>query len=276
MPAPHAIDAPLLVRAAVAMTADFDVHRLPLRSRVLRVAGLCLLVAACRGQPALPVAQTAEKLQLAQTGPVIGFSLGAIEGGHEPARHSSQNAVTERVWVPSAPTMDNSATEQPPGATVAIPKRIHKFMDLQVARSHPALKASLPAAVASALRLTGVPALLPENSSFLDAVLPVGHPDWYSLSSTYAGITVVVQGDSVATVDPEMAPADWQPPTWQAPLVTRNEGIVEATFLAWGASYVVSIECADPAQDRRCTEDAELLTLVQSLRRWPSQPGEAP
>ena len=82
------------------------------------------------------------------------------------------------------------------------------------------------------------------------------------------GATWVVQGDRVATLDPDLAPATWRAPTWSEPYVSRNEGIAEATFLAFGASYTVSVECADPERDVRCTGEAALRQAVADLRRW--------
>ncbi len=163
-----------------------------------------------------------------------------------------------------------------PNEPTFVPKRIRKVLDSTAAQEHPALQEALPRDAVSALRSTRVPVLLPADYYFHTNMFPVGHPDWYSTTSTYAGMTVVVQGDRVATLDPEAAPAGWRAPTWRAPLVTHNEGIVEATFLAWGASYVVSIECADPASDPRCTGDGAVLNMVQMLRRWPGQAREMP
>lgn len=256
------------------MAADSGGHRRAGSSRVLLAVALCLVSCACRGEPAVAERQLAGKHQADQV------ALARLPG--LTASHQARPAWTAAV-APAAKPPTGGAAEEAQAAIAPVaagltaqPKRIRKAIDWQAALSHPVLGQPLPAAASSALHSTGVPVLLPMDSAFLSAMLPVGHPDWYSLSSTYGGMTVVVQGDRVATIDPEMVPTDWQPPTWQAPLVTRNEGIVEATFLAWGASYAVSIECADPAQDRRCTEDAALLNLVQALRRWPGQPGEAP
>lgn len=261
---------------------------LPLRGLPLRSVGLALLIVACRSQdaptaplatataPAVQVARAADPLDHGHGAQPLGTSQAAVSAGDSPL-HVAGRPATEPApaAAPSAGPAPTSGPAPAAQAAVVAPQRIRKFIDVQAARQHPPIAAALPPGVAEALGQTRVPALLPDDTAFLAKALPVGHPDWYSLSSSYAGMTVVVQGDRVATVDDELAPADWRPPSWQAPLVTRNEGIVEATFLAWGASYAVSIECADPAHDPRCNQDAAILTLVQSLRRWPGPAGEA-
>jgi hypothetical protein len=148
-------------------------------------------------------------------------------------------------------------------------------VDWQAAAHHPGLTVALPSALQQALTKAQLPLLLPDRGAFYPTAIATAEADWYTVTATWDGITVVVQGDRVATVDPEMAPAGWTAPTWSAPLVTRNEGIVEATWLAFGASYVVSIECASPLLDPRCTEDAAVLEWLGSLRRW-SATGGAP
>lgn len=155
-----------------------------------------------------------------------------------------------------------------PEATAVVPKRLRKSVDETLAQAHPAARHRLTEGQLAHLAQTTVPVLWPDLPAFLDRALATADGDWFSLSSTYDGATVVVQGDRLATLDPEMIPAGWVAPTWNSPLVGRNEGIVEATFLAWGASYAVSIECADPAGDVRCTQDAAVLELVGQLRRW--------
>ena len=204
-----------------------------------------------------------------------GSPQASAEGAKGPTAGRSPGVAA----APPALSPDNAASAQPAATAHLSEKpltRVRKALDGDAALSHPALSPELADTAASTLRTTSVPVLLPEDGAFLQQMFPVSHRDWYSLSSSYAGITVVVQGDRVATVDPEMVPAGWQAPSWRAPLVTRNEGIVEATFLAFGASYAVSVECAAPATDARCTEDAALLQLVQSLRRWPGPSGGAP
>ncbi|MSQ83160.1 MAG: hypothetical protein EXR77_09660 [Myxococcales bacterium] len=144
--------------------------------------------------------------------------------------------------------------------------RVRKAIDDSAAGRHPALTVALNPVQLRILRRAELPVLLPAEAAVLNAGLATAERDWYSLSSNQDGLTIVVQGDRVATVDPGMIPAGWVAPTWQSPLVTRNEGIAEATFLAFGASYLVAVECAQPDRDIRCTEDDFVVHAIASLR----------
>ena len=147
-------------------------------------------------------------------------------------------------------------------------QRVRKAIDWPAAAEHPPFAATLAPAQAQTLQRAQLPVLLPAAGPPTANATATAEADWYTLSAHDGDCTVVVQGDRIATLDPDMAPADWQPPNWQHPLVTRNEGIVEATFLAFGASYVVAVECGRPDRDARCTEDAFVESLVAAMRRW--------
>ena len=47
--------------------------------------------------------------------------------------------------------------------------------------------------------------------------------------------------------------------------LTRAEGIVELSFMAFGAVYTINIECFRPDEDVRCTEDPYALQLAAEL-----------
>jgi hypothetical protein len=149
--------------------------------------------------------------------------------------------------------------------------RVRKTLDLRAAGLHPPATVALTPLAEAVLASTTVPVLVPDWAAFAGLWQVTAEADWYTLTATLDGVTWVVQGDRVATVDPELAPAGWQPPTWQTPYVSRNEAIPEATFLAFGASYSVSVECAEPERDIRCTGDAAVAQAVASLRRWAGQ-----
>lgn len=173
---------------------------------------------------------------------------------------------------PQAVAVQSAALSEPP---LQVVPRVRKAIDWAAAASHPRLESPLTLAQMRVLRDAELPVLLPAAQPWLAVGVATAGRDWYSLSARHGDWTVVVQGDRVASRDPDLAPRDWTPPTWPAPLVTRNEGVVEATFLAFGASYNVGVECAQHETDPRCRDDAFVLELVASLRRW-SPGGAAP
>lgn len=139
-------------------------------------------------------------------------------------------------------------------------------IDSAIAELHPALKSPLPAGIAAALPPLRLPVLLPDDGKRLHAGHLSAEQDWYALSWHEDGATVLVQGTREGFESPDV-PADFPTPTWRTPLVVRNELIVDATFVLAGASYLVSVECAQPETDVRCTKDKFVLGLVASLGR---------
>ncbi len=168
---------------------------------------------------------------------------------------------------PSGPAASATGALSSPGALAPV-QRVRKAIDWQAAQAHPQLDAALSAAQAQTLRRATLPVLLPVDGPWLAHGIATAAADWYTLSAPVGDLTVVIQGDRMATLDPTLVPPRWTPPAWQTPLVTRNEGIVEATFLAFGASYVVAVECAMPDSDARCTQDEFVLALIAAMRRW--------
>lgn len=175
--------------------------------------------------------------------------------------------------VAESPVVSFASVQQPLSAARALPvvhalPVVRKAVDLQRALAHPPLLAALTPPQADTLAKATLPVLLPDDPAWLQAALATADRDWYALSVNRDGVMLYVQGDRLATLDPDLPPAGFDVPTWTRPLVTRNEATVDATFLAFGVSYLVAVECARPFEDRRCTEDAFVLGQVGSLRRW--------
>lgn len=175
-------------------------------------------------------------------------------------------AVAESL-VPAAASVHQplSAAQAPP-VVLALPV-VRKAVDFVAARAHPPLLAPVTPQQADTLGKATLPVLLPDAPAWLQAGVATAERDWYALSVNRDGVMLYVQGDRLATLDPDLPPANFDVPTWTRPLVTRNEATVDATFLAFGVSYLVAVECARPYEDVRCTEDAFVLAQVASLRR---------
>jgi hypothetical protein len=110
-----------------------------------------------------------------------------------------------------------------------------------------------------------VPALLPGRPELLESATITRGEHWYAASLDGEGHDVYVSGTRLsvksATIDSEELP---ERPEGEVRL-TRNEAIVSAAFEAFGASYVVEVECARPMDDPRCTEDDYAQGLVDDL-----------
>lgn len=227
-------------------------------------------------------------LRMRPVASAVVFVAAACQPAAVPDRGGSRPAARPAT-APASPTAPSGADSLaspslgpavvPPAARAdgapvsATLRRVRQPVDWTAAANHPPLAATLTPSQRRMLRRATLPVLVPDRHAALDVAVATADVDWYTLSASWDGITLVVQGDRVATLDPDLAPAGWVAPTWSQPLVTRNEGIVEATFLAYGASYVVSLECAQPLQDPRCTEDAAVLDWLATLHRWQATRG---
>ena len=116
------------------------------------------------------------------------------------------------------------------------------------------------------LRTTSARVLLPPQPTYLAAAFLTADTDWYTASIDGNGITIVIEGRSRSIDHPEIRAAFPPTPASRAkPRVGRNELIVESAFLEQDTSYSVEVECAMPATDPRCTEDAFVRGLTTSL-----------
>ena len=110
-----------------------------------------------------------------------------------------------------------------------------------------------------------VPVLAPKETKLENAKVMVD-AEYYAINGKVDGATITIQGTRLAHRYKEIGsiPGD-RPMRSGHGFVTVNEGIRSASFLENGAAYSVDVECADPSHDARCTGDAFVLALVESL-----------
>lgn len=140
-------------------------------------------------------------------------------------------------------------------------------IDWQEAAGVETLAATLaPTTLRRELAEVAIPALVPARADLLaDATLTHGDT-WYAVSMDGPGHTVYVSGSNLEVVVPELADVlKRHPGLGEDFLLTRNEALVTLTFGAFGASYVVEVECADPLGDPRCVDDDYAIALANSL-----------
>jgi hypothetical protein len=110
-----------------------------------------------------------------------------------------------------------------------------------------------------------VPVLAPKQTKLENAKVMVD-AEYYAINGKVDGATITIQGTRLAHRYKEIGsiPGD-RAMRGSKGFVTVNEGIRSASFLENGAAYSVDVECADPSHDARCTGDAFVLGLVESL-----------
>lgn len=112
-----------------------------------------------------------------------------------------------------------------------------------------------------------VPVLLPRDAAYVEAAILTAGETWAGASMSMEGYTVVIQGtrqsfEVPGLTDQQKEPVMINPHGHE---LTRTKGIVGLSFKAFGVAYMLDVECARPMEDVRCTEDAFILELAESL-----------
>jgi hypothetical protein len=115
-----------------------------------------------------------------------------------------------------------------------------------------------------------VPVLAPSPARVrLDGPRVMVDAEYYAIHATLAGapeITIAIQGTRLAHRYEAIAPIEGkQTVRGLHGFVTVNEGIRSASWTENGVSYTLDVECHDPFGDARCTGDAFVLELADSL-----------
>jgi hypothetical protein len=87
---------------------------------------------------------------------------------------------------------------------------------------------------------------------------------WYTASYRFSDHNVVVEGTRIIFDDP--LPEGVTEPTRATPRSSIIHHIVDATFVAWGASYTVSMECNNPGTNPKCANDKAIKKVIKELQ----------
>lgn len=126
--------------------------------------------------------------------------------------------------------------------------------------------AGLDAISASAVRSAPVPVLVVRDPLFARAARVMAGPHWVALAARADGLTVSLSGTRLAHRHPGVASARGRASVRGQPaFVTQNERIWSASWLEYGAAYVLEVECDQPSE-ARCNDDRKLMELAATLR----------
>jgi hypothetical protein len=170
----------------------------------------------------------------------------------------------------SAPADDSLAIEQEralkkSGQVPTVRKRV-ATIDWAQAKQHPAARLDkLGAEQRAKLLDSPVPALLPNRPELFESATITKGEHWYAASLDGEGHDVYVSGTRLETVVPSLALPDDRLDLAQDFRITRNDLIISLSFNAFGAAYVIEVECAKPSTDPRCTEDDYAVELANAL-----------
>lgn len=116
-----------------------------------------------------------------------------------------------------------------------------------------------------ALAATGVPPLLPPDPDLLAAATITTGATWYGAHIPLDGATLYIHATRTAFEVPGLEPPAAEQRLDGNPTLTGTDGIVTASFQAFGAAYSVHVECQRPFDDPRCSADEFVLSVVDAL-----------
>ena len=91
----------------------------------------------------------------------------------------------------------------------------------------------------------------------------VSNKNWYTATYNFPDYNLVIGGKRVQFDDKVLG--TFEEPARSAPRITSTHYIIDATFVEWGASYTLSLECDMPHENPKCTDSKTILTLVNEL-----------
>lgn len=144
----------------------------------------------------------------------------------------------------------------------AAPTRSLAEVDAAALKAAPKLEAQVPERIARVLPDIAVPVLLPDNTTLLETVKFTHRRDWYGAAMQQGDVRLYVHG----TRKQVTPPAALDIPKGEEVQVSIAEGTPVATFMRFGASYMVEVSCAAPFKDTACTGESFVRSLVASLR----------
>lgn len=187
---------------------------------------------------------------------------GCTEESSAPAETQSRPLDSPSV---SKLDLDRERAIKESGRVPSIQKRVAQI-DWAQAKQHPTGSlAGLTQEQRAKLADAPVPTLLPDRPELLQSATITGGEHWYAASLDGEAHDVYVSGTRLETVVPGLELPEEQPGLEDDFRITRNDLIVSLSFNAFGAAYVIEVECARPSADPRCTEDDYAVELANAL-----------
>ncbi len=130
----------------------------------------------------------------------------------------------------------------------------------QIARER--LRAELLVAVDAA----AVPALLPDKDAYIAGAMTMYDEHWFAAAIGFEEHDVSITGTRMFYFVPGVSDIKKEKIEGANDhILSRESGIVNLSFQWFGVSYFIEVACARPFEDVRCTEDAYVMDLAESL-----------
>lgn len=119
-----------------------------------------------------------------------------------------------------------------------------------------------------------LPVYLSGSYAYNKKMSVVSSKDFYSISFNLNGVAVLFEGDRTYQSSVSSSNAEFQKMVQKSTMVefSKSEEIMMAEFNRHGANYAISVECDDPQNDKRCTEENFVRALYKSIIMVGGQP----
>lgn len=204
---------------------------------------------------------------------VLVFSAGLL-GCHEEVQSDTSTSAQalEKEPVAVADTSRANQLERAGKAAWVEGAPIVQPVDWVAADAHEVLEAGLlkPENVEK-LKAVPLPVLVPNDASLLQDVFVSTGDHWYSARLKDDTHQVYIKGMSAAFQHKMNISAE-EKARLQQFQIYRTHQIVTLAAVFFGVAYTIDVECKAPTSDVRCTDDAYVLKLADSLVRAGGQP----
>jgi hypothetical protein len=130
-----------------------------------------------------------------------------------------------------------------------------------------ALRDALPPEMLQRIATSPVAVLLPSDPAIASVAMMTVGEHWYAAQIPQTGHSLYIHATDVVHDQIQGPPAVIPRVRVRGrdALVQINEGIQSVAWDENGVYYVLEVECADPAGDAHCTDDAYARSMVEAL-----------
>lgn len=195
------------------------------------------------------------------------LTAGCSESSNAPGGEETVSAAQELTmggWEPEF-GQDRDREFEGTGEEVVVPEI--QVMRWEEADAHRQIaRERLRAEQLEAVDGASVPALLPDKDAYIERAITMYDEHWFAAAIGFEEHDVSITGTRMFYFVPGVS--DMQKEEIEGAndhVLTRESGIVNLSFQWFGASYFIEVACARPFEDVRCTEDAYVMDLAESL-----------
>lgn len=137
----------------------------------------------------------------------------------------------------------------------------------EVDKAHQKASTPYPKVLVEGIKEVRLPVYLSSSYVYDEKMVVVSDAYFYSISFDLDGATLLFEGDRTFQESVSPNNTEFQKIMQKSKPVefSRSEEVVVAEFNRHGANYTISVECAKPKTDKRCTEENFIRNLYANI-----------